>query len=43
MNVFYNTNFNDIIKNKIDYFIKFYSDGKNFKKVAWQIKNICYK
>ena len=34
MNVFYNTNFNDIIKNKIDYFIKFYSDGKNFKKVA---------
>lgn len=33
LDIFYNTNFNDIIKNKIDYFIKKYSGGNNYKKM----------
>lgn len=31
--IFYNTSFNDILKHKIDYFIKKYSGNQNYKKL----------
>lgn len=34
LDIFYNTNFNDIVKNKINYFIRKYSGSTNFQKIA---------
>lgn len=34
LDIFYNTNFNDIIKHKIDYFIQKYSGSKEYKKAS---------
>lgn len=37
LNIYYNTPFNDILKNKIKYFIETHSEKNKFQKIAWQI------